>query len=393
MKDSISRKGFLVFGKPKIERQEIQEVVNCLKSGWLSTGPRVEKFEKIFREYIGCRYARALNSCTAGLHLGLIAAGIGPKNEVITTPLTFAATANVIIHVGARPVFVDVDKTTMNIDPSLIEKKITRRTRAILPVHFAGRPCEMDAIMKLARKYNLFVIEDAAHALGAVYRGRKIGNISDLAVFSFYATKNITTGEGGMITTPHKKWAETIEIYAQHGLSRGAWRRYSDQRFKHYQIVVPGYKYNMMDIQAALGIHQIRRVEKWLKTREQIWERYNRAFKDLPVTLPDEPENRIRHARHLYTLLLDVDYLGFDRDYVKQALYRQNIGTGVHFIALHFQPYYQKMLGHKRGDFPNAEYISDRTISLPLSPALSDRDVEDVIKAVKKVLRVSTRQR
>lgn len=380
------REKFLVFGSPMIEEPEINEVVDSLRSGWLSTGPKVAKFEEMFKEYIGCQYALAVNSCTAGLHLAMLVSGVGPGDEVITAPMTFAATANVITHVGAKPIFVDIGRTTMNIDPNLIERKITRKTKAIIPVHFAGRPCDMNAIMEIANRHNLLVIEDAAHAVEAKYKGKKIGNIGHLTAFSFYVTKNVVTGEGGMVTTNTSEWAEKIERYALHGLSKGAWRRYSDEGFKHYQVVYPGYKYNMMDIQAALGIHQLGRVEKYLKRREEIWQRYNEAFQGLPVITPTPPETETRHARHLYTLLLDIVRLSTDRDTFQQALYYENIGTGIHFIALHLHPYYRDKYGYKRGDFPNAEFVSDRTISLPLSAKLSDEDVQDVIRAVKKII-------
>jgi len=380
------RDKFLVFGSPMIEEPEINEVMDSLRSGWLSTGPKVAKFEEEFKKYAGCEYALAVNSCTAGLHLAMIASGIKPGAEVITTPMTFAATANVITHVGATPVFVDVNKKTMNIDPNLIESKITKKTRAIMPVHFAGRPCDMNAILEIARKHELLVIEDAAHAIEAVYKGRKIGALGDLTAFSFYVTKNVVTGEGGMVTTNNPEWAEKIEKYALHGLSKGAWRRYSDEGFKHYQVIYPGYKYNMMDLQAALGIHQLSRAEKYLKRREKIWQKYDEAFSDLPVITPVSPEKNTVHARHLYTLLLDLNRLQIDRDSFQQALYYANIGTGIHFISLHLHPYYEKTYGYKRGDFPNSEFISDRTISLPLSAKLSDEDVKDVISAVRKIL-------
>ena len=381
------RQDFLVFGKPRIEQDEIDEIVDSLRSGWLSTGPKVKKFEELFREYIGSKFAVALNSCTAGLHLALLVVGVGRGDEVITTPMTFAATANVIIHAGAKPIFVDVDKKTMNIDPELIEAKITPRTKAIIAVHFAGRPCKMDAIIDIAKKHDLIVIEDAAHAIEAIYQNRKIGTIGHITVFSFYATKNLVTGEGGMVTTNNEEWARQIQIMGLHGLSHDAWQRYSSKGFKHYEVVCPGFKYNMMDLQAALGIHQIKRVEHYLKRREEIWKLYDENFVDLPVIIPAPVDTGDRHARHLYTLLIDIDALGVTRDEVRQRLYQENIGTGIHFTALHLHKYYRDTFGFRRGIFPNSEYISDRTISLPLSAGLSDSDVEDVVSAVKKVLK------
>lgn len=381
------RETFLVFGSPRIEDDEISEVVDSLRSGWLSTGPKVARFEDDFKQYIGSKFALALNSCTAGLHLSLLSVGIGPGDEVITTPMTFAATANAIIHTAARPVFIDVDLKTQNINPDYIEKAITRRTKAIMPVHFAGRPCKMDEILEIANKYNLFIIEDAAHATEAVYHGRKIGNIGDLTSFSFYVTKNLVTGEGGMVTTNNEEWAEKIQVYGLHGMSKGAWKRYSDEGFKHYQVIYPGFKYNMMDIQASLGIHQLTKLDRYHTRRQEIWQKYDEAFLDLPLILPEPEEPDTIHARHLYTVLIDIEKLSISRDGIQDALHRENIGTGIHFVALHLHPYYSETYGYQRGDFPNAEFISDRTISLPLSTKLTDQDVEDVISAVRKVVR------
>ena len=381
------RKEFLIFGSPKIEQEDIDEVVDSLKSGWISTGPKVAKFEALFKDYIGSKHALALNSCTAGLHLSMIVAGLKPGDEVITTPMTFGATANAILHCSTKPVFVDINLPGMNIDPDSIEEKITPKTKAILPVHFAGRPCNMKKIKEISQKHQLIIIEDAAHALEAKYHGRKIGTIGDLTVFSFYVTKNLVTGEGGMITTDNSTYAEKIQTYALHGMSKGAWKRYSDEGFKHYRIVYPGFKYNMMDIQAALGVHQLKRIEKYLLRREQIWQRYDDAFQNLPLETPPPPEENTRHARHLYAILLRLEELKADRDTIQQALYQENIGTGIHFISLHLHPYYQETFGYKRDDFPNAAYVSERTISLPLSARLTDEDVDDVIQAVTKVLK------
>ena len=380
------RDSFLVFGSPIIEEPEIQEVVECLRSGWISTGPRVGKFQELFKAYIGTKYAFALNSCTAGLHLSMIAAGLKPGDEVITTPMTFAATANSVVHTGAKPVFADVDRATMNIDPKEIEKKITEKTRAIIPVHLCGRPCDMDPIMDLARRHKLLVIEDAAHAIEAVYKGKKIGAIGDIGVFSFYVTKNIVTGEGGMVTTSVDEYAEKIETYGLHGMSRGAWKRFSDEGYKHYQIVFPGFKYNMMDIQAAMGIHQLGRINAYHNRRQEIWKRYDEAFKNLPVETPVPAQADTKHALHLYTILVKLEDLTCGRDAIQQALHEEKIGTGIHYIALHTHPYYRDTYGYKNDDFPHALYISDRTISLPLSAKLTDQDVQDVIDALTRVL-------
>lgn len=382
------REDFLVFGRPTIEDPEIREVVDTLRSGWLGTGPKVSRFEESFRQYVGCAHAIALNSCTAGLHLALDVLGVKPGDEVITTPLTFAATANVIVQRGARPVFVDVERDTMNIDPAGIEIAITRRTRAIIPVHMTGRPCEMDRIVDVAKTHGLYVIEDAAHAIEAWDKGKKVGNIGHITAFSFYATKNVTTGEGGMLTTNNDVWADEIRIKSLHGLSRDAWKRYSAEGFQPYEVLYPGYKYNMMDIQAALGIHQLARVEGNLRVREQYWQMYDEAFKSIPeITTPSKhlaPGSR--HARHLYAILLDIDRLGITRNQFVDAMKKEKIGTGIHFVPLHLHKYYQETLGHRKGDFPNAEWIGERTVSLPLSPKLTMNDVTDVIRAVRRVL-------
>jgi len=380
------RKNFLVFGSPMIEQPEIDEVVASIKSGWLGTGPKVQKFEQMFREYKGSKFAMALNSCTAALHLSMLTIGIKPKDEVIVPTMTFAATANVVIHAGGVPVFADCEKDTMNIDPEDVERKITKKTRAIIPVHFAGRSCNMDAIMGIAEKHGLKVIEDCAHAIETEYHGKKSGTFGDLGCFSFYVTKNIVTGEGGMVITDNEKYADQIKILALHGMSRDAWKRFSDEGYKHYQVVQAGFKYNMMDIQAAIGIHQLPRVNKYWKRRQKIWDRYSKALKELPVFTPAPVEPNTRHAYHLYTLLLDIENSKIKRDQFLDEITKRNIGVGVHYVALHLHPYYQHTYGYKRGDFPNAEWISDRTVSIPLSAKLSDDDVEDVINAIYDIL-------
>ena len=380
------RETFLIFGSPDIQEDEIEEVVACMRSGWISTGQKVAQFEGLFKRYIGSKCALALNSCTAGLHLSMLVAGLKPGDEVITTPMTFAATANAILHTGAQPVFVDIEQSSMNINPELIAEKLSPKTKAILPVHLCGRPCNMDRIMEIARNHNLLVIEDAAHAIEAAYKGKKIGTIGEMTVFSFYVTKNLVTGEGGMVTTNNEDYAEKIQTYGLHGMSTGAWRRYSDEGFKHYQIIYPGFKYNMMDMQAAMGIHQFKRLEAGLARREEIWNRYDEAFKDLPLSTPAPPEKDTRHARHLYTILVRLEDLTADRDTIQQALFEENIGTGIHYISLHLHQYYRERYRFKRDDFPNALFVSERTITLPLSTKLTDADVQDVIDAVKKVL-------
>jgi dTDP-4-amino-4,6-dideoxygalactose transaminase len=383
-KNKPIRDDFLVFGSPKIEQPEIDEVVKCLKSGWVGTGPRVSEFENNFRDYIGSKYAVALNSCTAALHLSMLVSEITPGDEVITTPMTFTATANAIIHAGAKPIFVDIEKNTMNIDPDLIEKAITPKTKAILPVHFAGRPCNMTRIMEIAQKNDLLVIEDAAHAIEAEYKGKKIGNIGDMTCFSFYVTKNLVTGEGGMVTTNREDRSKKVKIFGLHGMSNDAWKRYSDKTYTHYEVITPGFKYNMMDIQASLGIHQLKRIEKNFERRKEIWDIYNKAFEGLPMITPSEEKDTV-HARHLYTLLLDLSALKISRDEFMSELKKENIGIGVHYISLHLQSYYKETFGFKKDDFPNASFISERTISIPFSAKLSDKDVKDVIDAITKV--------
>jgi dTDP-4-amino-4,6-dideoxygalactose transaminase len=299
--------------------------------------------------------------------------------------MTFCATVNSIVHTGAMPVLVDCDRETQLIDPQRIEDAITPRTRAIVPVHLCGRPCDMDSIMDIATRHRLIVIDDAAHAIETCYKGRKIGNIAHLTVFSFYVTKNVVTGEGGMVTTNNPDFADKIKMYGLHGMSRDAWKRFSDEGYKHYQVIFPGFKYNMMDIQAAIGLHQLSRVEQNLQRRNEIWRLYNQALADLPIGLPAADEPDTTHARHLYTLMIDEARTGLDRDRFMQALYEQNIGTGVHYLGVHLHPYYRDRFGYRPEDFPNATWISERTISIPLSPKLSNSDIERVVEAVRGI--------
>ena len=380
------KEDFLVFGAPLIEQPEIDEVVGCMQRGWIGTGPKVHEFEENFREFKGAKHAMALNSCTAALHLSMFAAGIGPGDEVITTPMTFCATINAIIHCGATPVLADCDRSTMNILPEEIEKKITAKTKAILPVHFAGRCCDMDPIMDIARTYDLLVIEDCAHAIETEYHGKKAGRFGDIGCFSFYVTKNVITGEGGMVITDDDRFAGRIKVLGLHGMSKDAWKRFSDEGYKHYQVIHPGYKYNMMDMQAAIGIHQLKRVNEYHKRREEIWEEYNEAFADLPCVTPVDPVTDTKHAYHLYTALINIDRLGKTRDWVLEALTAENIGVGVHYIPVHLHPFYRKTFNWQVGNFPNAEWIGEHTLSLPLSAALIKPDVHDVIEAVRKIL-------
>ncbi len=379
------RDEFLVFGAPQIGEEEIAEVVATLRSGWIGTGPKVGLFEQAFRDYVGAEFAVAVNSCTAALHLSLLVSGVGPGDEVITTPMTFCATANAIAHTGAKPVFADIDRRTLNIDPTRIEAAITPRTRAIVPVHFAGRPCDLVPIRELARRRGLTLIEDAAHAIETRADAGKVGAVGDLTCFSFYVTKNVVTAEGGMITTNRRDWAERLKVYALHGMSHDAWKRYSDEGYKHYAVELAGFKYNMTDIQASLGIHQLRRADRNLCRRAQLWARYDEAFADLPLVTPAPPAPGTLHARHLYTVLVDAAAVGLTRDQFVTRLHRLKIGTGIHYVAVHLQPYYQQTWSYQRGDFPEAEFISDRTLSLPLGMKMTDQDLEDVIEAVRSL--------
>ncbi len=380
------RKDFLVFGSPRIEQIEIDEVVASLKSGWLGTGPKVARFEEDFRKYKGASYAVAVNSCTAALHLSMLAAGLKPGDEVITTAMTFCATVNAIIHAGATPVLADIDLITMNIDPAQVEAKITSKTRAILPVHFAGRACDMDAIMDIAKRHRLKVIEDCAHAIETEYHEQKAGTFGDFGCFSFYVTKNIVTGEGGMVLIHSGEDAARIKTLALHGMSKDAWKRFSDEGYKHYFVMECGFKYNMMDLQAAIGIHQLKRVESYWQRRQQIWQRYNEAFTDLPIILPANPETQTRHAYHLYTILIDEQKCGISRDAFLNAMTAQNIGVGVHYLSIPEHPYYQQTFGWQPEDYPNAMWIGRQTVSLPLSAKLTDEDVQDVIEEVVNIV-------
>jgi len=381
-----AKEDFLVFGAPAIEDAEIAEVVASMKQGWLGTGPKVARFEEAFKQYKGARYAAAVNSCTAALHLSLVAADLSPGDEVITSALTFCATVNAIIHAGATPVLADVDAVTMNLDASQVEAKITPKTRAIVPVHFAGRPCDMDALLEITARHDLKIIEDCAHAIESEYHGRQAGTFGDFGCFSFYVTKNVVTGEGGMVLARRAQDIARIKVLALHGMSKDAWRRFSDTGYKHYEVVAAGFKYNMMDLQAAIGIHQLQRVDRYWQRRHEIWARYQQAFADLPIELPAEPEADTRHAYHLYTILLDRQKTGIGRDQFLEAITRHNIGVGVHYMSVPEHRYYRDTFGWRPQDYPAAMQIGRRTVSLPLSARLTDQDVTDVIAAVKQVL-------
>ncbi|MDP3645507.1 MAG: DegT/DnrJ/EryC1/StrS aminotransferase family protein [bacterium] len=381
------RKEFLRFGAPKFSKKEIAEVVDTLKSGWVTTGPKTHTLEENFKKYEGVEHAVGLNSGTAALHLALLAAGVGRGDEVIVPSMTMGASANTVVHCGGTPVFADAQRDTMNIDPKDVEKKITPRTRAIMVVHMAGRACDMDEVFALAKRHKLKVVQDSAHAVETEYKGRKVAALGDFACFSFHAIKNLTTAEGGMLTMNDAAHAKQSRVLSLHGMSKDAYDRYGTSGYKHYEIIEAGYKYNMMDIQAALGIHQLASIEKNWKKRQKIWGRYMKELKDLPIILPAPIRKGDRHAYHMFTVLIDTDKTKVARDEFLNELAKRNIGAGVHFRALHLHPYYRKTYGYKEGDFPNAEWIGDRTASIPIMPYLGAKDVKDVIEAIKDIFK------
>ncbi len=380
------RETFLPYAVPLIDDEDINEVVETLKSGWVAKGPRTIEFEKRFAEYTGAKYAVAMNSATAALHIALIAGGVKPGDEVITTPITFAATANTIIHVGATPVFVDVDPETFCIDANKIEEKITDKTTAIVPVHYTGHACDMDKIRAIAEKYDLFVSEDAAHAIDTFYKGDLIGKKGDCASFSFYATKNICTGEGGMLTTNSEDIAEKARVMSTHGMSKAAWNRYGKGGAWRYDIEYPGHKYNMFDIQAALAKTQMNKLSAMQDRRKEIVKRYEEGFSTLDgIKLPPEADYTT-HSWHLYVVRLELDKLTIDRDKFIELMGEANIGTSVHFIPVHLMSYYRENFSYKEGDFPVAESYFDTILSLPLYPKMTDEDVQDVINTVTHII-------
>lgn len=379
---------FIVFGAPVIGDEEIAEVIKCLESKWLGTGPRVAEFEKEFSAYKGVLDSAAVNSCTAALHLSLMASGVKPGDEVITTAMTFCATVNTIIHVGATPILIDVEKNSQNIDVALIESKITLRTKAIVVVHFAGFPCDMDSIMKIADKHNLRVIEDCAHAIETECQGEKAGTIGDFGCFSFYSTKNIVTGEGGMVIAKNPDDLPVIRKLSLHGMSKHAWNRFSSSGYNHYDVEVPGYKYNMMDLQAAIGLAQIRKVDKFQLRRKQIWSYYSSNLLGLPLGVPNHELRELDiHAHHLYTIQIDLAKSPISRDGFLQKMTESGVGVGVHYMSIPTYSYYQKEFGWNALDWPNALQIGNQTVSLPLTPSLSDSQVERVVEEIVGVFR------
>src|SRR5262245_35643817 len=380
------RSEFIPFHRPAIDENEIESVVETLKSGWLTTGPKVKTFEEDFARYVASKHAVAVNSGTAALHLALDAIGIKEGDDVILPTMTFAATAEVVLYFKANPVLVDCQRDTLNLDPSQIEPAITSKTKAIIPVHFGGQPCEMDRILNIAKKHNLRVIEDAAHALPANHHSRTIGTIGDITCFSFYATKTITTGEGGMATTENSEWAERMRMMSLHGISHDAWKRYTKEGSWYYEILYPGFKYNLTDIAAAIGIEQLKKCNKFWEARQRIAMNYAKAFADLKEIQVPSCRNDVQHAWHLFVIQLTLERLKINRNEFIEALREKEIGTSVHFIPLHLHPYYRDKFGYKPGEFPNASAVFDRIISLPIYPKMTEGNVRDVIVAVRKLV-------
>ena len=378
----MSRTAFLVFGRPTIGEDEIADVVACLRSGWVGTGPRVAEFERLLEDYIGVPHVRCVSSCTAALTLGLLALGIGPGDEVIAPTMTFAATANAVVHSGADVVLVDCEPNSGLIDLDAAEAAIGPRTRAIVPVHMAGAPVDMTRVNALRDRHGLVVLEDAAHALGAAWDGRRIGAHGNVTAYSFYVTKNITTIEGGALATDDEALAEEVERLALHGLSAGAWRRFSDPSYVHYEVERPGFKHNMTDVQAALGIKQLGRLDGWIERRAELWQRYDDLLDGLPLERPAPADPRGVHARHLYRILTSPGGRP-GRDEMVADLAAQQLGTGVHYRGVHLHPYYRDRYGLAPEDFPVASDMTDRTLSLPLSPAVTETDQDDVARALR----------
>jgi dTDP-4-amino-4,6-dideoxygalactose transaminase len=375
----------LTFGSPVIGEEEIAEVVDSLRSGWVGTGPKVERFEAALADYLGVPHCRCLSSCTAALILSMRVLGIGPGDEVLVPAMTFVASANAVEHAGATPVLIDSERGTGLIDLDAAQAAVTPRTKAIIPVHLAGRPVDMDALAWLRGEHDLVVIEDAAHAIGAKWNGRRIGAMGNLTAFSFYVTKNVTSIEGGALATEDADVAGEIERLALHGLSLGAWQRFSDSGFRHYEVIEPGFKYNMTDVQAAVGLHQLSRLEAWIDRRAELWARYDELLAGLPLQTPPPPEPSTRHARHLYQVMLDR-HAPLSRDELLNGLTARRIGVGVHYRGVHLHPYYRDKYRLNPSDCPVATDISERTISLPLSPKVSEADQDDVVEALTELL-------
>lgn len=385
------RESFLPFAVPDIGQEELAEIADAIESGWITTGSKTQQFERDFASRVDARHAVAVSSCTAAMHLAIEAIGVGSGDEVITTPYTFASTAEVVCHLNARPVFVDIDPRSLNLDPERLEAAITNRTKAILPVHIGGLPSELDEIEAVARRHRLTIVHDAAHAFQASYKGRAIGSTDHVTCFSFYATKSITTGEGGMICTSSADLAERCRRMAQHGISKDAWHRQGSQHAWSYEVAAPGYKYNMSDISAAMGLAQLRKAAAMAERRCRIALRYNEVFGRCSELQTPHAPSHSQHAWHLYVLRLHLDRLTIDRDEFIQKLTERNICTSVHFIPLHVHRYYRKKYGYQAEDFPAAYEQYCRAVSLPIYSKMDDRDVQDVIDAVLEILQAHAR--
>lgn len=377
---------FLPFSKPSISDNAIADVVACLKSGWITTGPRVAQFTEDLKTYFQAPHALPLASATAGLHLALIAMNVQPGDEVITTPLTFAATLNTIVLAGAKPVLIDIDPQTLNMDLNLLQDAITDRTRVIMPVHFAGLPVDMDPLYAIAEHYGLRVLEDCAHAMGSEYKGKRLGSFGDTQVFSFHPNKNMTTGEGGCVVTRDQQLADQIARLRFHGIDRQSWNRYGKGGNQDYEIVLPGFKYNMMDIQAAIGIHQLKELHGFIERRNELADRYHEALSDWKQwTLPIRPDFDHLHSWHIFTPLINEDIARIDRNQFMQAMKERNVGTGLHYRAVHLYPFYRQEHGFNLGDFPHAEDVCERIVSLPLYPNMTDADHDRVLDVMYSV--------
>ncbi len=389
--DSLqARKTLLPYGHQQIDEDDIRAVVEVLRSDWITTGPKVAEFEEAFAGYVDARHAVSFSSGTAALHGAAFAAGLGPGDEAITTPMTFCATANCVLYQGAKPVFADVCSDTLNIDPEEVTRRITPQTKAIFPVDYAGHPADLDPILELAERHGLVVIEDACHALGAKYKGRRVGGISHMTVFSFHPVKHITTGEGGMITTDDAKLARRLRMFRNHGIDSDARERQANETW-YYEMVALGYNYRLTDIGCALGISQLRRLESNLARRRQIAERYTAVFQEIPGVVPPTVRSDVNPAWHLYPIRLDRRRLTVDRGEIFRALRAEGLGVNVHYIPLHMHPYYRDRFGYQGGEYPVAERVYEELISLPMFHAMKEKDVEEVVSAVENVLRYCTR--
>jgi dTDP-4-amino-4,6-dideoxygalactose transaminase len=377
---------FLPFSRPTISQGAIDDVVACLKSGWITTGPRVQQFTEDLKVYFQAPYVLPIMSATAGLHVALLGMNLEPGDEVITTPLTFAATLNTIVLAGGKPVLVDIDPNTLNMDMNALEDAINENTRVIMPVHFAGLPVDLDSLYEIANRHELRVIEDAAHSIGAAHKGKRLGSFGDTQVFSFHPNKNMTTGEGGCVVTRDQELAEQIARLRFHGIDRQAWNRFSKSGSQDYEVVLPGFKYNMMDLQAAIGIHQLKELDGFNVRRNELAKRYQEALSDWKQwTLPGKPDYDHYHAWHLYTPLINEDIAGMNRDQFMNTMKENNIGTGLHYRAAHLYPYYRQAFDFNPGDFPHAEDAGDRIVSLPLFPLMTDADHDRVLDVMYKI--------